>query len=59
MAQWEVRNKLGDDFPARVIEADSVTLDDKKTAAMFWNDSQATVEAIVSLTPSMTITKKK
>jgi hypothetical protein len=59
MANWEVRNKIGDDYPARVIEADSITLDENKTAAMFWNDSQATVEAIVVLTPSMTITKRK
>ncbi|HUB18825.1 MAG TPA: hypothetical protein VL990_09340 [Acidobacteriaceae bacterium] len=57
MALWEVRTKPGYE-PSQVIEADSVSLDAKKTAAIFFGDD-AQAEAIIALTPGMTITKKK
>lgn len=59
MSQWEVRNKLGDDYPARVIEADSIMLDEKKVAVIFLDESTSETVAIIALTPSMTITKGK
>jgi hypothetical protein len=57
--QWEVRNKPGDDKPSRIIEAEAVMLDEKKVAAIFYNTKTGDADAIVALTPGMTITKKK
>jgi hypothetical protein len=59
MLQWEVRNKPGDDFPARVIEADAIILDEKRTAVIFLNESTGNPDAIIAMTPGMTITKKR
>jgi hypothetical protein len=58
MAQWEIRNKPGAPV-AQTIEADSISLDKDRQVAQFWMDDEAKMEAMVALTPAMTITRRK
>jgi hypothetical protein len=55
--KWEVRKSVSDEFPSREIEAHAVIIDKEKSIAVFTNEGGDT-EALIALTPGMTITKK-